>query len=430
MLEYIKVINWKESNSKERIIHLSRPVLRNMKMIKQSVKKIISDVIEFGDSALINYTSLFDRITINNLEISNKKVIKSKLYINKDFKKFIKIAIKNITKFHNHKIFTNHSIEVQPGINCEQILKPINTVGLYIPGGSAPLVSTILMLAIPAKIAKCKEIIMCSPPPIPPEMLYTGKLCGITRFFQVGGAQAIGAMAVGTNSIPKVDKIFGPGNVYVTEAKLQVSSSIRNNVSIDMLAGPSEVLIIADYQANPKFIAADLLSQAEHDSNSQVILVTPELSLARSVILEIRNQIQCLSRKDIIIQSLKNSSIIIASDIAECIDISNIYAPEHLMIQCSDAKKLVPFVINAGSIFIGSWSPVVGGDYVTGTNHVLPTYGSARANSGLTVHDFQKKISLQTLNYQGFLKIASPALLLSQIEGMDAHNNAVKIRLS
>ncbi|XBC40841.1 MAG: histidinol dehydrogenase [Buchnera aphidicola (Nurudea yanoniella)] len=425
----LEIFNWNNYDVEDKKKILSRPVLNNHNFIKDQVQKIIFDVQNLGDQALYNYTNIFDKINLNKIKVSKKNIINSELYISKKVKKAIKVAFKNIKKFHILQNIKNINLKINKNIICQHIIRPIESVGLYVPGGSAPLVSTVLMLAIPASISGCKRIVLCSPPFITNEILYVSKLCGIQEIFQIGGAQAIAALGCGTETISKVDKIFGPGNAYVTEAKNQISKMFYN-VSIDMLAGPSEVLIIADDQANCDFIASDLLSQAEHDNFSQVLLVTYNEELAQKVLNAIRKQIKSLSRYEIIVKALKNSKIIITKDLHQCFEVSNLYAPEHLMIQCKNSQNFLKYIINAGSIFLGSWSPVAVGDYATGTNHVLPTYGSSNVCSGLSLIDFQKRISIQKLNKQGLQDISSTVISLSTVEKLDAHRNSVKIRLS
>ncbi|XBC37754.1 MAG: histidinol dehydrogenase [Buchnera aphidicola (Meitanaphis microgallis)] len=428
MHNYLDIVLWSNCNLKTRKEILSRPMLNNSMSIKKKVEKIIFDVKRLGDQALYNYTNMFDKIRLNSIKVSIEDILHAESYVKMDTKRAIEVAFNNINKFHELQNIKKIDY-FNKDIHCQQIIRPIESIGLYIPGGIAPLVSTVLMLAIPANISGCKNIVLCSPPPIANEILYASKLCNIEEIFQVGGAQAIAALGFGTETVPKVNKIFGPGNVYVTEAKLQINKFL-NDVGIDMPAGPSEVLIIADSQANSSFIASDLLSQAEHDGYSQVMLVTYDENLAKEVLNEIHKQINTLSRNKIIAQAFKNSKIIIAKDLLECFDISNRYAPEHLMIQCNHSKSLVQHVVNAGSIFLGNWSPVAGGDYATGTNHVLPTYGSASVCSGLSLIDFQKRITVQELSKKGFKNISSTLVSLSQVEKLDAHKNSVMIRLS
>ncbi|QCI18662.1 histidinol dehydrogenase [Buchnera aphidicola] len=429
MKYFNNIVNWNQLNSNEQKKILSRPVCLENNTIKKKVKDIIKDVQVLGDEALKKYTNLFDNYRLNTFQLSEKYISSSLLGINPILQKAIAIAKKNITSFHEAQILPETDIETQSGIRCQQIYLPLNSVGIYIPNGIAPLLSTVLMLGIPAKIAGCKEIILCSPPPISQEITYAAHICGINKIFQVGGAQAIAALAFGTDSIPKVDKIFGPGNAYVTEAKLQVSS-ILNGPEIDMLAGPSELLIIADEVSNPDFIAADLLSQAEHGISSQVILLTSCSQLAKKVVLSINKQLKNLSRSSQIYIALKNSSIILTKSLFQSIDICNTYAPEHLIIHTENARSLLNHILNASSIFLGPWSPESAGDYASGTNHVLPTYGKSLSSSALGLSDFKKRILVQELTAKGFMDLSHTLETLSQAEKLEAHNNAVKIRIN
>ncbi|WAI18181.1 MAG: histidinol dehydrogenase [Buchnera aphidicola (Acyrthosiphon caraganae)] len=428
-MKYFKnMIYWDKINSTEQKKIISRPFLKNNNFIKKIVTEIIENVKNLGDEALKKYTILFDKYDLNVFQIPKKQIFSSSSFLNKDLKNSIEIAKKNITLFHEAQISSTIDIETEIGVRCQQINLPLNRIGIYIPGGTAPLFSTVLMLAIPAKIAGCKEIVLCSPPPISNEILYTAHVCGIDNIFQVGGAQAIAALSFGTETIPKVDKIFGPGNAYVTEAKLQVSSSF-NGTAIDMLAGPSELLIIADDTANPDFIAADLLSQAEHGISSQVILLTPYIELAQKVIFSLNIQLNKLSRLSEMLTALKNSTIIITKNLSECIKISNMYAPEHLIIQTKSPREVLNYISNASSIFLGLWSPESAGDYASGTNHVLPTYGKSIANSSLGLADFQKRILVQELTTQGLITLSNTLEILSSAEKLEAHKNAVRIRV-
>ncbi|CAL4319072.1 histidinol dehydrogenase [Buchnera aphidicola] len=428
MKNILKIINWEELSFFEKNKIFIRPVFSRSNKIKESVKKIISDVRILGDVALKKYSQIFDNMNIDNFAISRDKISGSHYNVSQNKKNAILSAIKNIEYFHLAQKMDSISIEVQPGIYCQQLIRPIESVGLYIPGGYAPLVSTVLMLSVPAKIAGCSNIILCSPPPITDEILYAADVCGVHKIFEIGGAQAIAALAFGTNEIPKVNKIFGPGNEYVTESKRQVNQ-LLDNLAIDMLAGPSEVLVIADAKSNPVFVASDLLAQAEHGPNSQVILLTPSLKLINLVLKELENQLFQLPRSDLIKKSLSKSFIIFTHDLLECINISNLYAPEHLIINTVNAQDLLCDIINAGSIFLGQWSSETVGDYASGPNHVLPTYGCASVYSGLSLIDFQKRINVQTLTKEGFLNISSTVLTLSNIEKMEAHSNSIKLRL-
>ncbi|XRX42543.1 MAG: histidinol dehydrogenase [Buchnera aphidicola (Eriosoma harunire)] len=408
---------------------LLRPIVKDQNNIKSIVKKIIKNVSQLGDESLLHYTYLFDSIKLKTIQVSEEVILKSFKNISCEFKNAILHAKKNIERFHcAQRLQTAIDIEVESGLRCSQMVLPIKSVGLYVPGGSASLCSTVLMLGIPARLAGCKKIILCSPPPISDQILATAYLCNINTIYQIGGAQAIAAMSCGTESVYQVDKIFGPGNAYVTEAKLQVSKMIEGS-SIDMLAGPSEVLIIADDNANPDFIASDLLSQAEHGIDSQVILLTTSLSLTQLVMNSIKHQIKGLPRYEIIISALKHSRFIVANDLMSCVKISNSYGPEHLILNLTNYKEILSYITNAGSIFLGPWSPVSVGDYISGTNHVLPTYGYSSKCSGLSLVDFQKRVSVQELTFDGLLRVANSVQLLSDVEQMTAHKRSVSIRL-
>lgn len=427
--KYLQLIYWNKCSIPEQINLLQRPAHQYSENIYQDVSNILDQVLQHGDQTLIKLNLEFDHVHTIRLQIPLSKINNSGMNLSTKIKQSIHSAINNITLFHQSQRFLNVNLEIIPGVYCKQIIRPIQTIGLYIPGGSAPLLSTVMMLGIPARIAQCNRIILCSPPPIPDIMLYVAKLCGINEIYQIGGSQAIAAMGFGTESIPKVDKIFGPGNIWVTEAKRQISYR-SNGTLIDMLAGPSEVLIIADHTAYPKFIAADLLSQAEHGPNSHVILITPDINIANLTKQELNKQLQTLSRIKIINQSLIHSRIIIANNIEECFSISNNYAPEHLIIQIQNASNYLKYIINAGSIFLGHWSPESAGDYASGPNHVLPTYGHAVAISGLGVTDFQKRISVQELTQEGLLNLSETVTTLTKIEQLQAHEFAVKYRIN
>ncbi|WP_343192244.1 histidinol dehydrogenase [Buchnera aphidicola] len=424
----LNVIHWNQLNEIDQKKILVRPAFSTSNKVVELVKKIILDVKMLGDSALKKYSYIFDHSNLNTFQVSDKKILDSHYKVKNNVKDAILKAIENIKIFHAMQQMKIIDIEVQSGINCQQIIKPIESVGLYIPGGLSPLVSTVLMLSIPAQIAQCPNIFICSPPPITNEILYAAKVCGVHKVFEIGGAQAIAAFAFGTKSIPKVNKIFGPGNIYVTEAKRQVNQ-LLNNLAIDMLAGPSELLIIADSMANPIFVAADLLSQLEHGPDSQVVLVTPSIILVQEVLQQLKKQLQVLSHREIIKKTLKKSFVVITSNLIECTSISNLYAPEHLIINTINPEDLLCNIINAGSIFLGNWSPEAAGDYASGPNHVLPTYGCAAVYSGVGVIDFQKRISVQKLTKEGLISLSSTILTLSNIEKLEAHYNAIKLRL-
>ncbi|WP_343188283.1 histidinol dehydrogenase [Buchnera aphidicola (Ceratoglyphina bambusae)] len=425
-----KIYDWKSLNDLEKIKVLNRPASFLSQNVKNEVKNILENVKKFGDSAIYKYSYIFDKIKINKIKINCKKIKKENIKISKKFKNAIFYAKRNIEKFH---ILQNNlqdlSINIDKGINCRYTFNPINNIGIYIPKGvNSNLISTMLMLCIPANIAGCKNIVICSPPKISNELLYVAKICNIRKIFQVGGAQAIAAMAFGTKTIPKVNKIFGPGNCYVTEAKSQIS--IMDNVctSIDMIAGPSELLIISDKYSNPDFIASDLISQLEHGKDSHVILITNHKPLFKKVFNSLRIQLNDIPRKNIVEFSLSNSKFILTDDLINCIKISNLYSPEHLAIYTKNFKSLLKYVENAGSIFLGQWSPESIGDYASGTNHVLPTYGYASSVSGIGLKDFIKNITIQELTYEGFLKLSNTVETLSSVEGLEGHRNSIYIR--
>lgn len=425
----MRLTYWHKCTRTEQQALLTRPALSQSNNISQSVTEILTRVKTGGDVALKELSQQFDKVSLNQLKVTAEQIQQASSRVNNELKSAIQLAAKNIECFHDAQIRLTLTVETLPGIKCQQITRPIDSVGLYIPGGSAPLFSTVLMLAIPAKIAGCNKLMLCSPPPIADEILYAAELCGVTEIYQLGGAQAIAAMAFGTESITSVNKIFGPGNAYVTEAKRQVSQRI-DGAAIDMPAGPSEVLVIADSGANPAFIAADLLSQAEHGPDSQVILLTPDSELAKQVAIEITNQIIQLPRQSIAQHALEASRLIITTDITECIEISNRYGPEHLIIQTRDAAQLVDQITNAGSIFLGDWSPESAGDYASGTNHVLPTYGYTATYSSLGLADFQKRMTVQEISPAGLKAIGRTVELMAEAEQLTAHKNAVTLRLN
>ena len=422
-------IRWSSCHANEQKALLTRPAIAASTNISAAVTQIIEQVKARGDSALIEFSQRFDKTAISAIRVSQDAVEQAATRLDDNIKIAMQTAIGNIRRFHEAQKPAAIQVETQPGVVCQQITRPIDSVGLYIPGGSAPLLSTVMMLGTPANIAGCRQVILCSPPPIADEILYAAKLCGITDIFQVGGAQAIAAMAFGTESIPAVDKIFGPGNAYVTEAKRQVSQD-HEGAAIDMPAGPSEVLVIADSQANPAFTAADLLSQAEHGPDSQVILLTDSQTFAQRVIDETEKQLAELSRADIARAALSASRVIIADSIAQCVEISNRYGPEHLILQTRNADELVENITSAGSIFVGDWSPESAGDYASGTNHVLPTYGYTSTYSSLGLADFMKRMTVQKLSPQGLLGLATTIETLAQAESLTAHKNAVTLRVT
>ena len=400
------------------------------KSIEETVQTICNDVLVNKDKALLKYAQLLDNVTLESLVVSEAEIKEALAKVSQELKDAITVAKTNITKFHESQKETVVKTTTITGVTCWRKSVAIEKVGLYIPGGSAPLFSTILMLAIPAKIAGCKELVLCTPPnkegKINPAILYTANLLSIDKIYKVGGAQAIAAMAYGTGTIPKVDKIFGPGNQFVTKAKELMQ---RTGVAIDMPAGPSEVLVIADASADASFIAADLLSQAEHGADSQAILVTNSLAIAEKTLEEIKEQIAVLPRKNVAEKALDNSAIVVLNSIDECVAFSNIYAPEHLIIASDVATYYLENIENAGSVFIGNYSCESLGDYASGTNHTLPTNGYARSYSGVSVDSFVKKITFQQVSKEGILNLGKTVEIMAEAEGLQAHKNAVSIRL-
>ncbi|WP_370557453.1 histidinol dehydrogenase [Edwardsiella tarda] len=429
MSRFATLIEWNACSPEQQQALLQRPAIDNAAEIGASVTAILEEVRQDGDAALRRLSQRFDRVAPEQLYVTPQARDAAADALPETLKRAMRQAADNIARFHRAQLPRDIEVETQPGVICRQITRPLDTIGLYIPGGSAPLLSTVLMLGIPARVAACRRVILCSPPPIDPAILYAASLCGINEIFQVGGAQAIAAMAYGSESIPRVDKIFGPGNAYVTEAKRQVSQQVQGP-AIDMPAGPSEVLVIADEYANPAFIAADLLSQAEHGPDSQVILLTPDTGLAQQVAEQVEAQLARLPRAAIARQALAQSRLIVTDSLADCVAISNRYGPEHLIIQTRDAAAWVDGITSAGSVFLGDWSPESVGDYASGTNHVLPTYGYTATHSSLGVADFQKRMTVQQLSPAGLLALAPTVEVMAQAERLDAHSNAVSLRVA
>lgn len=408
---------------------LKRPVM-NTENLFDTVRGIIDSVKAGGDRAVIEYEEKFDKVALDALAVSAAELEEADALISDELKAAIRLAKQNIETFHAAQRFEGRKVETQPGVTCWQKAVAIEKVGLYIPGGTAPLFSTVLMLAVPAKIAGCKEIVLCTPPgkdgKVHPAVLFAAKVAGVSRIFKAGGVQAIAAMAYGTESIPKVYKIFGPGNQYVTAAKQLVS---LRDVAIDMPAGPSEVEVLADETANPVFVAADLLSQAEHGVDSQAMLVTTSERLQQAVKEEVERQLALLPRKEIAEKSLANSKLIVVRDMEEAIELTNAYAPEHLIIETSDYMSVAGQIVNAGSVFLGSLTPESAGDYASGTNHTLPTNGYAKAYSGVSLDSFIRKITFQEILPEGIRAIGPAIEEMAANEHLDAHKNAVAVRL-
>jgi histidinol dehydrogenase len=423
----IKVVKYPDKKEWKELA--KRPVIENASL-EGSVKKILEKVKSKGDRAIFKYTKRFDGVKLKKLNVTEKEIKTAECFFPDKLRAAIQQAKSNIERFHRSQVEEEKVIETMPGVNCWRKPVGIEKVGIYIPGGSAPLFSTVLMLAIPASIAGCKEIILCTPPSkdgsINHAILYAANLCRVTKIFKVGGVQAIAAMAYGTETIPKVFKIFGPGNQYVTHAKQLIQ---QEGVAIDMPAGPSEVLVIADDSAIPEFVAADLLSQAEHGDDSQVILLTTSERMAEEVQICIKEQLRELPRKEIAEIALQNSKIILLNTIDEAIELSNLYAPEHFIFSCNNANELLGKITSAGSVFIGNHSPESVGDYASGTNHTLPTNGFASVYSGVSVDSFVKKITIQQLTKEGLKNIGATVMEMATAEGLDAHKNAVAIRL-
>ena len=408
---------------------LRRPAIDSLSLEKK-VRKILENVKEKGDKAVKKYSKEFDGIKLKKLQVSDKEIKEADKLVADELKQAIRTAKSNIEKFHSTQLHDGDIVETMPGVKCWRKNIAIEKVGLYIPGGTAPLFSTILMLGVPAKIAGCKEIVLCTPPgkdgALNPAILFAASLVGVTKIFKVGGVQAIGAMAFGTETIPAVYKIFGPGNQYVTCAKQLVQ---QYGIAIDMPAGPSEVAVYADETADPRFVAADLLSQAEHGVDSQVLLVVNKESLVETIKGQLVTQLDKLPRKELAEKALDNSKIMLVNNDEEAIELLNEYAPEHLILSCAHADELADKVINAGSVFIGNFSPESAGDYASGTNHTLPTNGFAKAYSGVSVDSFVKKITFQKLNEEGLNSIGSSVVAMAEAEGLKAHAEAVKLRL-
>jgi histidinol dehydrogenase len=421
LIKYPPKESWKEI--------LQRPVLDSISL-RDKVKGVLNEVRLLGDTAVRKFTEQFDGVVLNDLVVSEKEIQEAVDSLKEELKEAIQLAAKNIEIFHRKQVVDSEIIETMPGVKCWRKSIGIEKVGLYIPGGTAPLFSTILMLGIPAKIAGCKEIVLCSPPgkdgKLHPAILFAAQLVGVTKIFKVGGVQAIAAMAYGTETVPKVYKVFGPGNQYVTCAKQLIQ---QQGIAIDMPAGPSEVCVLADETANADFVAADLLSQAEHGVDSQVLLVTDHASLIGEVESAIEAQLKDLPRREIAIKALQNSKAILVKNLDQAIELVNEYAAEHLIISCKEDEAIAERIVNAGSIFLGNYSPESVGDYASGTNHTLPTNGFAKAYSGVSMDSFVKKVTYQKLTQQGLQNIGKTVELMAAAEGLDAHKNAVRIRI-
>lgn len=421
IIRYPEKANWNKL--------LARPVL-NTETLNDTVCKILSHIRKEGDKAVLEYEEKFDKVRLSSLCVTEEEFAKAEKEVSIELKAAIMLAWNNIRTFHESQRFIGKKVETLPGVTCWQKAVAIEKVGLYIPGGTAPLFSTVLMLATPAQIAGCKEIILCTPPDkngnVPAAILYAARTAGVSKVFKTGGVQAIGAMAYGTESIPKVYKIFGPGNQYVTAAKQMVS---LHDVAIDMPAGPSEVEVLADETANPIFVAADLLSQAEHGVDSQAMLITTSEELLKEVEFEVNRQLSLLPRWEIAQKALEHSKLILVKDMEEAVELTNLYAPEHLIIETKDYAEIAEEITNAGSVFLGNLSPESAGDYASGTNHTLPTNGYAKAYSGVSLDSFIRKITFQEITSEGMKTIGPAIEVMAANESLNAHKNAVTVRL-
>lgn len=421
LIDYPEKLQWQEL--------LKRPVM-NTESLFGTVQGIIDRVKAGGDEAVLQYEMQFDKVSLSALAVSSEEFDEAENLIDEELKAAIRLAAGNISAFHAAQRFVGKKVETQPGVTCWQKAVPIEKVGLYIPGGTAPLFSTVLMLAVPACIAGCREIVLCTPPgkdgKVHPAVLFAARVAGVQRVFKAGGVQAIAAMAYGTESIPKVYKIFGPGNQYVTAAKQLVS---LRDVAIDMPAGPSEVEVLADATANPVFVAADLLSQAEHGVDSQAVLITTSKELQQAVKDEVERQLDLLPRKEIAARSLANSKLIVVKDMEEAVEMTNAYAPEHLIVETENYMAVAEQIVNAGSVFLGTLTPESAGDYASGTNHTLPTNGYAKAYSGVSLDSFIRKMTFQEIKPEGLCKIGPAIEVMAANESLDGHKNAVSVRL-
>ncbi|HEX7417472.1 MAG TPA: histidinol dehydrogenase [Steroidobacteraceae bacterium] len=428
----MRILEWQRLDRTARLAALARPGGEGRADISAQAARIIEAVRAERDNAVRHYTAQFDGVLLAQLRVSAAEIAAASAQLTQPQRAALERAIANVRTFHHAQLPAPLALETEPGVHCERLTRPIEAVGLYVPSGSAPLPSTVVMLAIPAAIAGCGRRVLCTPPrrdgSAHPAVLLAAQLCGVTEIFKIGGVQAIAALAYGTESVPRVAKIFGPGNAWVTAAKQQVAADPAG-AACDMPAGPSEVLVIADDSARADFVASDLLAQCEHDPLSQALLVTTSHELADAVLQEVKVQQPQRLRREILARSMAASRVIIVADVPTGLAVSNEYAPEHLILQLHEARSWLPHVTNAGSVFIGPWSPEPLGDYCCGTNHVLPTYGYARAYSGLSVHDFMRRMTVQELSPQGLRSLGPTAATLAELEGLDAHAAAVNVRL-
>ena len=424
-MSFNTIIDWNSCSAEQQQQLLTRPAISASGSISKTVSEILTNVKDNGDAALREYSAKFDKTDVKALKVSDEEIAAAGARLSDELKQAMAVAVKNIETFHNAQRLQAVDVETLPGVRCQQVTRPIASVGLYIPGGSAPLFSTVLMLATPARIAGCQQVVLCSPPPIADEILYAAQLCGVRNIFNVGGAQAIAALAYGTETMPKVDKIVGPGNAFVAEAKRQVFG----RVAIDMIAGPSEILVVADETATPAFVAADLLSQAEHDALSSAVLITNNHTLAVEVSEEVERQLSSLPREAIARASIENNGKIIVTDDLLCaIDLANDLAPEHLELCVHEPERYLAYVKNAGSVFLGNDCPESLGDYLAGPNHTLPTSGTARFSSPLGVDDFIKKTQYTYFSREALAELADKIAVFARAEGLEAHARAALIR--
>ncbi|MEO6689764.1 MAG: histidinol dehydrogenase [Dokdonella sp.] len=426
-------IDWSALDESERIATLARPRQLRDEGHLGAVRAILAAVRARGDDALREFGTRFDRCTLDRFEVTDSEFATAESHVGADVRAAMRNAIARVEAFHAAQVPTSLRVDTAPGVRCEQLIRPIERVGLYAPAGSAPLPSTVWMLGVPARLAGCAQIMLATPPrsdgSADPSILVAAKLCGIARVFKLGGAQAIGAMAYGTETVPRCAKLFGPGNGWVTAAKLEVAAD-PDGAAIDMPAGPSEVLVIADDGADPAFVAADLLAQAEHGADSQVLLLSPSERLLVAVAREVTAQVAQLPRRDIALAALAHARLIRVANLAEAVQVSERYAPEHLIVNTRDARALLPGISNAGSVFLGAWSPETVGDYCAGPNHVLPTLGFARAFGGVGVDSFLRRVNVQELSAEGLRNIGGDAMVLARAESLEAHARAVDVRLA
>jgi histidinol dehydrogenase len=432
MTASLAILDWASLDESQRAAVLRRPAQREAASLLERAGRIVSDVRERGDAALRDYTERLDRIRLETFAVSSEEFAAAETALTGEQLAALHRAIGTVTRFHEPQLVAPLRVETSPGVTCEWMIVPLGAVGLYVPAGTAPLPSTAIMLAVPARIAGCPVRVLCTPPrpdgTADPAVLVAARLCGVEQVFKLGGAQAVAAMAYGTASVPKVDKIFGPGNSWVTAAK-QIVAADADGAALDMPAGPSEVLVVADESARPAFVAADLLAQAEHSEDAQVVLVATSRAIAVACVAEVERQLAVLPRRTIAERSIGESRVLLVPDVATALEVSNRYAPEHLILQVARPREWLDRVRNAGSVFLGAWTPETMGDYCSGTNHVLPTYGHARAYSGLGVADFVKRVTVQEVTPRGLNDLGRTAHTLARLESLDAHANAVRVRL-